>query len=169
VRVPITAIGTSRRLPPLPWRMVTTRPRRPTSSTLSWTSSEARAPVSSRGIAYLLTSDDTIPEAEQSFISRLLAQVPGLADCAAAAKRLNQVIRRNSKESLDAVLEDAAGTALKPFVASLRRDLSAVQAALDPWTTSPAEGQINRFKMLKRAMYGRAGFHLLRQRVLHAA
>ena len=38
-----------------------------------------------------------------------------------------------------------------------------------PWTTSPAEGQINRLKMLKRTMYGRAGFDLLRARVLHAA
>jgi hypothetical protein len=62
-----------------------------------------------------------------------------------------------------------AGTALKEFVVGLRRDLSAVQAALDlPWTTSPAEGQISRLKMLKRTMYGRAGFNLLRARVLHA-
>jgi transposase len=45
------------------------------------------------------------------------------------------------------VLEDAAGTALEPFVASLRRDLGAVQAALAlPWSTIPAELQINRFK-----------------------
>jgi hypothetical protein len=34
--------------------------------------------------------------------------------------------------------------------------------------TSPAEGQINRLKMLKRTMYGRVGFRLLRTRVLHA-
>jgi hypothetical protein len=48
-------------------------------------------------------------------------------------------------------------------------DLSAVLAALElPWTTNPAEGQINRLKMLKRTMYGRAGFGLLRARVLHA-
>ncbi len=48
------------------------------------------------------------------------------------------------------------------------RGLTAVQAALElPWTTSPAEGQINRLKMLKRTMYGRAGFRLLRARVLH--
>ena len=47
---------------------------------------------------------------------------------------------------------------------------AAVQAALElPWTTSPVEGQISRLKMLKRTMYGRAGFPLLRQRVLHAA
>ena len=47
---------------------------------------------------------------------------------------------------------------------------AAVQAALDlPWTASPAEGQINRIKTIKRAMCGRAGFQLLRARVLHAA
>ena len=49
-------------------------------------------------------------------------------------------------------------------------EIAAVQAALDlPWTTSPAEGQISRLKMLKRSMYGRAGFKLLRARVLQAA
>ncbi len=50
------------------------------------------------------------------------------------------------------------------------RDIAAVQAALDtPWTISPAEGQINRIKTIKRSMYGRAGFDLLRARVLQAA
>ena len=38
-----------------------------------------------------------------------------------------------------------------------------------PWTTGPAEGDVNRIKLLKRTMYGRAGFGLLRARVLHAA
>jgi transposase len=37
------------------------------------------------------------------------------------------------------------------------------------WSTSPVEGRIGRLKMLKRAMYGRAGLALLRQRVLAAA
>ena len=80
------------------------------------------------------------------------------------------LFRRKSQESLDAVLADAAGTPFAEFAANIRRDLAAVQATLDlPWTTSPAEGQINRLKMLKRTMYGRAGFPLLRARVLHAA
>jgi transposase len=133
------------------------------------TPAEANQPPTTRQIARLLMSDDVLPVAEQGLVSRLLTQVPGLADCIAAAKRLNQVLRRKSNESLDEVLNSAAGTALKEFVAGLRRDLSAVQAALDlPWTTSPAEGQISRLKMLKRTMYGRAGFNLLRARVLHA-
>ncbi len=69
-----------------------------------------------------------------------------------------------------AVLEAAARTPLKEFAAGLRRDIGAIQAALDlPWSTSPVEGQVNRLKMLKRTMYGRAGFQLLRARVLNAA
>jgi len=126
-------------------------------------------PASARQVAHQLMTKDTLPQTEQNFVSRLLLQVPGLAECVKAAKRLNAVLRRKSKETLDKVLDDAGNTALGSFVSSLRRDLSAVQAALDlPWTTSPAEGQINRLKMLKRTMYGRAGFRLLRARVLHA-
>ncbi len=128
-------------------------------------------PPSVRQIARMLMADTAaLPEAEQAFISRLLAQVPGLADGIAVAKRLNKLLRHESKEKLSGVLDAAIGTPLEEFAANLRRDLAAVQAALDlPWTTSPAEGQINRLKMLKRTMYGRAGFPLLRARVLHAA
>ncbi|MFC7557302.1 ISL3 family transposase [Pseudoroseomonas wenyumeiae] len=59
---------------------------------------------------------------------------------------------------------------LASFVAELRKDTAAVQAALElPWSTSPVEGQINWLKMIKRTMYGRAGFALLRARVLQTA
>lgn len=74
-----------------------------------------------------------------------------------------------SRESLATVLEAAGRTLLQPFVARLRKDITAVQVALDLlWTTSPVEGQINRLKMIKCTMYGRAGFPLLRARVLNA-
>jgi len=128
-------------------------------------------PPSSRHVARMLMTDiDKLPGAEQAFVLALLAQAPDLANGIAVAKRINLLFRRKSQESLDAVLADAAGTPLAEFAASLRRDLAAAQAVLDlPWTTSPAEGQINRLKMLKRTMYGRAGFPLLRARVLHAA
>jgi len=119
----------------------------------------------------LLTAEtNVLPTDEQAFVSRLLAQVPNLADAIAVAKRLNALLRRRSTESLVEVLDAALATPLKEFAVSLRRDLGAVQAALDlPWTTSPVEGQINRLKMLKRTMYGRAGFQLLRSRVLSTA
>jgi len=117
-----------------------------------------------------MADTDALPEAGRGFVARLLAEAPGLADATAVAKRLNRLLRRKSEEELGKVLEDAANTPLAEFASSLKRDLAAVQAALDtPWTTSPAEGQINRIKTIKRSMYGRAGFQLLRARVLNAA
>lgn len=64
----------------------------------------------------------------------------------------------------------ACGVAvLATFAAGLRQDGAAVRAALtQPWSSGQAEGQINRLKMLKRQMYGRAHFDLLRRRVLLA-
>ena len=50
---------------------------------------------------------------------------------------------------------------------TLKQDLSAVEAAVsEPWSNGPVEGQLNRLKMLKRQMYGRAGIELLRARLL---
>jgi transposase len=57
--------------------------------------------------------------------------------------------------------------ALKSFVTGLENDLDAVRAALClPWSNGPTEGNVNRLKLIKRQMYGRANFDLLRRRVL---
>lgn len=51
------------------------------------------------------------------------------------------------------------------FASVLRRDIDAVKNAIElPWSNGQAEGQINRLKMLKRAIYGRAGPELMRAR-----
>ncbi len=80
------------------------------------------------------------------------------------------MLRKECTEALADVLAAMKETLLGRLAIGLERNMAAIQAALDsPWTTSPAEGQINRMKTLKRAMYGRAGFPLLRARVLNAA
>jgi len=56
------------------------------------------------------------------------------------------------------------------FVTKIRQDLAAVLAALRlPWSQGQTEGQITKLKLLKRSMYGRSGFDLLKQRVLYAS
>ncbi|WP_408735498.1 ISL3 family transposase [Belnapia rosea] len=128
-------------------------------------------PPSSRRIARLLmAAASTLSAPDRLFAARLLEEVPVLSAAIAVARRLVQVLRRHSDEALDDVLADAASTPLAAFVTELRKDIAAMRAALDlPWATSPAEGQICRIKMIKRTMYGRAGFELLRARVLYAA
>jgi transposase len=60
--------------------------------------------------------------------------------------------------------------ALARFARGLQNDLAAVTAGLTlEWSNGVTEGQIHRLKLVKRQGYGRAGFALLRQRVLHAA
>ena len=67
-------------------------------------------------------------------------------------------------------MEEARKTgihSLVRFVLTLKEDLSAVEAAVsEPWSNGPVEGQLNRLKMLKRQMYGRADIELLRARLL---
>ena len=67
-------------------------------------------------------------------------------------------------------LRDAAAagvSAIVTFAAGLRQDSRAVRAALaTPWSNGQSRGQITKVKLLKRQMYGRANFDLLRRRVL---
>jgi transposase len=83
------------------------------------------------------------------------------------------VIRKQPVDQLDPWLDacEASGiTVLRTFAEGLRQDYDAVRAALElPWSSGQAEGQINRLKMLKRQMYDRASFGVLRARVLRAA
>ena len=128
------------------------------------------APAGYRLARLLTTSRSRMTAEERIFVTRLLADEPDLCAAVTWAKRLTKLLRQKATESFDDVLTAGAGTLLGRFAASLRRDYEAIKAALSlPWTTSPVEGQISRIKMIKRTMYGRAGFDLLRARVLHAA
>ena len=136
-----------------------------TAAGLAW-----RPPSSHRVARLLMTAAEVLPATDRAFVARLLGDAPELGRAIAAAKQLRRVLRREGNEDLEGALAAAEGTPLASFATGLRQDLRAVRAALElPWTTSPVEGQISRLKMLKRTMYGRAGFPLLRQRVLHAA
>ena len=81
------------------------------------------------------------------------------------------LVRQRQPAQLEAWLEQATASGLNAFKSlanGIRADDEAVKAgATLPWSTGPVEGQINRLKMLKRQMYGRAGIDLLRQRVMH--
>jgi hypothetical protein len=80
------------------------------------------------------------------------------------------ILRGGKVTTLHRWMEEARKTgihSLVRFVRTLKQDLSAVEAAVsEPWSNGPVEGQLNRLKMLKRQMYGRAGIELLRARLL---
>lgn len=87
-----------------------------------------------------------------------------------AGHALQRHLAQQEPEALDEWIDDAVDTALTPimrFASVLRRDIDTVKNAIElPSSNGRAEGQINRLKMLKRAMYGRAGPELMRARML---
>jgi transposase len=95
---------------------------------------------------------------------------PAFATMRSLAMRFNGILRGRVADPLPAWIDDAIETDLAPivrFARTLNRDLDAVKNAIEmPWSNGQAEGQINRLKTLKRAMYGRAGPELLRARML---
>lgn len=121
--------------------------------------------------AWLVVADpERLDAAEQRFVDALLARSPDVAGLVSLARRFSTMVRQQQAEMLDGWLAAAKGSALTGFADGIRRDSDAVRAALKlPWSTGPVEGQISRLKTIKRAMCGRAGFELLRQRVLLAA
>ena len=82
------------------------------------------------------------------------------------------MVRERQVAALDLWLADAEESGIKElrnFAQSLRRDYDPVKAALTTeWNNGQTEGHVNRLKMIKRTMFGRAGFELLRNRVLAA-
>ena len=110
-------------------------------------------------------------------------QDPPAAHVAGLARRLTALVREcgvnpkvgpeAARVALNTWLADARRSgvrALETFAAGLEQDGAAIQAALTtPWSSGQAEGQITRLKLIKRQMYGRASFDLLRRRVLLAA
>lgn len=86
------------------------------------------------------------------------------------AMRFRALLRARQPQALDAWIDDAIDTDLVPimrFARVLRRDVEAVSNAIElPWSNGQVEGQINRLKAVKRAMYGRAGPELIRARMI---
>lgn len=85
------------------------------------------------------------------------------------AEELAGMIRRTSAVALADWLTRAEASGVpevRGFAEGLRQDESAVGAALTrDWSNGQVEGQVSRLKLIKRSMYGRAGFCLLRARV----
>ena len=99
----------------------------------------------------------------------LKQELPIFACMRSLAMRFRGLLRGNDLNALDKWIRDARGCgihAMEKFAAKLRHDIDAVRNAIrEPWSNGQTEGQINRLKALKRAMYGRASVALLRARM----
>ena len=127
-----------------------------------------------RRIIWLTLSRPEELAAEQR---QVLAQVCSLSASVATALRQAQtfvkLLRQKQVDALDGWLESAKASSireLRQFAQGIERDHAAVEAALSrSESNGQTEGHVTRLKLIKRQMYGRAKFDLLRLRVIHAA
>ena len=129
------------------------------------------APWSARRASWLLMKNsEELSYDDQQALERM-KQSSGKVDLAySLSQRFVSMIKEGSPSSLAPWLEEAKKSgidALKQFARGIRQDLAAVTNALSlSWSQGQVEGQVNRLKLIKRQMYGRANFDLLRKRVL---
>ena len=144
-----------------PWRksglpMLTEKERIPTANTL----------------AYFITQPDDQQHQKVTVLLQKVARAhENVALCIHLARQFATMVRQRLPEQLTHWLQAAHESGLKPFsrlAKSLQADAAAVRAALQfEYANGPVEGHVNRLKMIKRMMFGRANFDLLRQRVLY--
>ena len=105
--------------------------------------------------------------AAKDFLEQVYRASPEIERIAKLAQGFFRIVQERHLPALTSWIAAAKHTALTGFASRLERDLEAAKAALTlPWSQGHVEGQVHRLKLIKRQMYGRAGFNLLRLRVL---
>ena len=129
--------------------------------------------LSPRRAAWLFSTPSDELKPEQRYLLDAIQKVCSGAEVVyGLAQDFGQMIRNRRVDAFDDWLLNAKACAVgefQRFSDSLKHDYVAVKAALEyAWSNGQVEGQINRLKSIKRQMYGRANFDLLRKRILGA-
>jgi transposase len=130
-------------------------------------------PLTPRRATWLVLRRETQrTETEAQQLTQLHAQSAEVAEAIDLAQDFATIVRQRQPTQLDPWLQRATNSmleALRRFATGLYEDYEAVKAGVTvPWSTGPVEGHINRLKMLKRQMFGRARLDLLGRRFVGA-
>jgi transposase len=131
-------------------------------------------PLTPRRAAWLvLRRAEKRTTAEMQQLVQLHTQSAEVTEAITLAQDFATLVRQRQPEALDAWLQRAttnAPEAMRRFALGLSEDYAAVKAGVTlSWSTGPVEGHINRLKMLKRQMFGRAHLDLLSRRFVLAS
>ena len=121
-------------------------------------------------VSLLLRRPDTLSQAQQQALMQMRHAHWEIEQVMEIVEDFLQMLRTRQGQQLEHWMEWVQQSTIREmqnFVEKLRKDQDAVQAGLTlEWSNGVVEGHVNRLKCLKRTMYGRAKFDLLRQRVL---
>jgi transposase len=127
---------------------------------------------SSQQAAWMLLQPEKLNDEQRSTTGKLCQLFPQIERAKELAQEFSRIVRERLSDQFNGWLRAAAQSKLKEFVSfarGLTEDYEAVMNALRyEWSNGQLEGQVNRLKLIKRMMYGRAKFDLLRARVLHS-
>jgi transposase len=128
---------------------------------------------SPRTLAWLLLHEPKTLEDIGRLVLEHLCSDPIVAEAHDLVQKLQRLVRQRQPERFDEWLERCARAAAAELLSvafGMQREEETIRAALsEPWSTGSVEGQIMRLKSIKRQMYGRARFEVVRIRVLNAA
>jgi transposase len=135
------------------------------------TASQRRWVPSPRAVKWLILRPEKKRDPqEQAFVAELLQRVPIVAKAQELVASFSSLLRKEGERALDDWLIAAQGSGIGPMERCARgmlKDKAAIAAAIEQsWSNGQTEGQVHRLKLIKRSMYGRASFDLLRARVL---
>ena len=123
---------------------------------------------------WLSGGGNDLSQAQQAFLQHWLQNQPALQIVKTCADQFSTLLRQPSAAQPEKLSQwlataQASGIAkLQSFAKGISQDRIAVENALTlPWSNGQVEGQVNRLKLIKRQMYGRAKFDLLRLRVMN--
>jgi transposase len=129
---------------------------------------------SARHVAFLLVQrPDELSDEDRDYVGRLCTSEPTIATAYELAQGFATVARERRGQGFATWLTQATASGiaeLRGFARGLADDHAAVEAGLSlDWSNGQTEGQVNKLKLLKRQMFGRASFDLLRHRLLLAS
>lgn len=132
------------------------------------TTAQVRKPPSARIIARMMTlKRDHLTKAETLIVAAMEQGAPALAEAQTLVDRFQSIVQRKAEADLDPWLQDAGSSLIASFARGITKDLAAVRAAVNqPWSNGQTEGHVNRLKLVKRQMYGRANLDLLEARLI---
>ncbi|MCZ7572837.1 MAG: ISL3 family transposase [Ardenticatenaceae bacterium] len=156
--------------PTTPKRYLNDQASPPSAPALSTSSTATSLPGPRRLVWLLMVSEPDLTTHEHGML-RFIRQEPDIERACDLAQQFRHLVRERSPQALSPWIVAATASGideLRSFAEGLQREYASIEAALTlPWSQGQTEGQVNRLKTLKRQMYGRAGFDLLRQRVLN--
>jgi transposase len=130
-----------------------------------------KPPSASTVSRLLVTNDENLTPESKQFLDSFLSVNPLFRQVRKLGQNFVQMVCNHQIEKWSNWLSEAISketpAEIRHFALSLQQDEIAVKAALScKWSNGQVEGQVNRLKTIKRQMYGRGSFELLRRRVL---